>query len=540
MWRAPNGRRLAVGRSDDGAPFAVDDACPHEGYPLSKGALAGRLLTCVWHNFKFDVRSGACVKGDEGVRAWPVREVDGFVEVALAEPDVAEARGRAWSSLEAALRAGRSGAAVRDAVRLHTLGVDPRTLLRWLAAYAANYTEDGLSHVGAVASDAQRLLPRLPGPRCVFAVAQAIDLCVPALARMPRRPVPEPRAPAAFADLQRAVEQERADDAEALVRGALAAGADLRVIQEWLTRLASDHLLAFGHGLIFVVKAFALVDRADPHTADILGGLVFGLVNATREELVPEWAPFRRHVAAIDLDALAAIDGRTPADDALVAAIVGGRRCSEVGAVADALRAGVAPVAIADALIVAASELMLRFDVSIDADPTVQEGWLDVTHRLTYAVAVREVVVGFDGPWRLRLLFLAAHWIARAAPLLGPLPEVTPHPGDVMASVRARDPNAALSALPAALVDAPAALRAALQDYVLDDPWPVPIAAAHLLKTVVAAFDAYDVLPPAWRAHPVAAAARFAACPPAQRFLAGRVHDAIGLVVDGRVPRTLT
>ncbi|MEM9492884.1 MAG: Rieske (2Fe-2S) protein, partial [Myxococcota bacterium] len=32
---------------------AIDNRCPHEGYPLSTGALKDGIVTCAWHNWKF-------------------------------------------------------------------------------------------------------------------------------------------------------------------------------------------------------------------------------------------------------------------------------------------------------------------------------------------------------------------------------------------------------------------------------------------------------------------------------------------------------
>ena len=57
------GLKIAVFRSQDGALYAVDNACPHEGYPLIQGTLKDCVLTCPWHNYKFDLRDGRCVNG---------------------------------------------------------------------------------------------------------------------------------------------------------------------------------------------------------------------------------------------------------------------------------------------------------------------------------------------------------------------------------------------------------------------------------------------------------------------------------------------
>ncbi len=37
---------------------AVDNRCPHMGFPLSKGTVAGDILTCDWHHARFDLSSG--------------------------------------------------------------------------------------------------------------------------------------------------------------------------------------------------------------------------------------------------------------------------------------------------------------------------------------------------------------------------------------------------------------------------------------------------------------------------------------------------
>ncbi len=38
--------------------YALDGVCPHQGGPLGKGKLEGCMVTCPWHGWQFDVRSG--------------------------------------------------------------------------------------------------------------------------------------------------------------------------------------------------------------------------------------------------------------------------------------------------------------------------------------------------------------------------------------------------------------------------------------------------------------------------------------------------
>jgi len=42
----------------DGDVFAIDGICPHQGGPLAEGTLEGSIVTCPWHGWQFDVRTG--------------------------------------------------------------------------------------------------------------------------------------------------------------------------------------------------------------------------------------------------------------------------------------------------------------------------------------------------------------------------------------------------------------------------------------------------------------------------------------------------
>ena len=42
----------------DGVISAIDGICPHQGGPLADGPLDGTLVTCPWHGWQFDVRTG--------------------------------------------------------------------------------------------------------------------------------------------------------------------------------------------------------------------------------------------------------------------------------------------------------------------------------------------------------------------------------------------------------------------------------------------------------------------------------------------------
>jgi len=70
----------------DGVFYAIDDACPHQGAPLSEGVLKGCVTVCPWHGAEFDVTNGKLLGGPGGgnVRTYPVK-IDGedvWVDVA--------------------------------------------------------------------------------------------------------------------------------------------------------------------------------------------------------------------------------------------------------------------------------------------------------------------------------------------------------------------------------------------------------------------------------------------------------------------------
>ncbi|MCC7015152.1 MAG: Rieske 2Fe-2S domain-containing protein [Planctomycetes bacterium] len=67
-----------------GRLYALDDACPHSGGPLSEGQVQEGTLTCPWHGARFDLASGRAVGEWQcpAVRVYAVREHGGRIEVA--------------------------------------------------------------------------------------------------------------------------------------------------------------------------------------------------------------------------------------------------------------------------------------------------------------------------------------------------------------------------------------------------------------------------------------------------------------------------
>jgi len=54
--------------------YALDNKCPHMGFPLSQGSLRDGILTCHWHHARFDLHNGGTFDQWAGdVMSYPVQ-----------------------------------------------------------------------------------------------------------------------------------------------------------------------------------------------------------------------------------------------------------------------------------------------------------------------------------------------------------------------------------------------------------------------------------------------------------------------------------
>lgn len=69
----------------DGQFIAVHNVCPHAGLPLGEGELAGTVLTCPYHGYAYDLKSGknADFPNDTPLSPVPVKVEDDRVMVEL-------------------------------------------------------------------------------------------------------------------------------------------------------------------------------------------------------------------------------------------------------------------------------------------------------------------------------------------------------------------------------------------------------------------------------------------------------------------------
>ena len=509
-----DGHRLCIVRTSEGV-FALDQACPHEGYGLTTGELDGDLITCAWHNWKFRVSDGRCVRGEEDVRTHPVTVADdGTLLVAFSQPDPAELRPKLTESLRSGIERQYVGQIARDVVRLLRADANPGELIWEAVAYGAPRAEFGWGHSIASLTDCLAMVEQYCDDDRALPIVQAIAGVAESERGRPVRPLADPLdvLPAdPRAEFRRVVEVEDIDGAQAVLRSAIHHGATADELRPWFTDVVSDHHLSYGHGAIYSQKAFQLLDRIGWDRADtVLPHLVPTLVHGTREDKLPYMTLFHRGVAQLDLRALAERarepDPSWQDDGRLLAALLGGDRTEAALATGAAIGTGASLDAVLDVVSIAVSERMLRYDPAGERDFHDDFGWLDITHGLTYANAVRwhaaDVPVTPDLVRLVLWTAFLANWTGRHEwhTTVGERAEVEPRSSDLGEYGRSLQHEALLDGTTAFIVH------------------------AHAVKMSTAATEEAVRL---GSLVPLDATARFMAAPKLERFVAATVTRSI-------------
>jgi len=77
------GKAIAVANVG-GSFYAINNTCLHRGGPLGQGTLEGKVVTCPWHGWQYDVTTGKTTMNPSvGVACYPteVRGDEVFVDV---------------------------------------------------------------------------------------------------------------------------------------------------------------------------------------------------------------------------------------------------------------------------------------------------------------------------------------------------------------------------------------------------------------------------------------------------------------------------
>ena len=142
--------------------FACNNRCPHEGYPLVEGQVADLLdepcvLTCNWHNWKFELDSGRNIYGGDPLRVYPVRIAEGAVWIDVAAAPRERRIAAAFESLRHAMDENQYDRLARDLARLKKVGADPRDAVARAIVWSHLRLRDGMTHAYAAANGWLRL-----------------------------------------------------------------------------------------------------------------------------------------------------------------------------------------------------------------------------------------------------------------------------------------------------------------------------------------------------------------------------------------------
>jgi nitrite reductase/ring-hydroxylating ferredoxin subunit len=392
-----------------GEILACNNRCPHEGYPLVEGALdADCVLTCHWHNWKFDLRTGATIYGGDNLRVYPVKVEDGAVWLDTRDPPAAERIERALQHLDQAMAEYDTARIARELARLGAAGAKPELALARAIQGTHARLRDGMTHAYAAADAWLDLRDTLADETQRLACAtEALGYIAYDTLREPAFPFTAERAPWNAEDFAAAVESQDEDGAAALLNGASAQGLRFDDLEPALAAAALAHYNDFGHTLIYLMHVRRLIERLGTNVEEpLLLAWLRSLILATREDLLPDFRRYAETLAAWPVNTqLSAQPGTPPGADAFEGQSVRHVLDATVAA------AGNAPLDTYFALMEAGARHLLRFDErhALRTDNSIAHnvGWLDFTHALTFGHALRQQCERQPQLWPQGLLQLA-------------------------------------------------------------------------------------------------------------------------------------
>ena len=435
--------------------FAVDNRCPHMGFPLERGSVKDGILTCHWHHARFDLASGGTFDPwADDVRVFDV-EIRGdevWVDVSRLGDPAAHQRKRVRDGLVRNIPL----VIAKSVIWLLEEGEDPAGPLRAGLEFGARYRREGWGQGLTILTCLMNLLPHLDAeerPRAMYhglaAVAHECDGEPP---RFPLRPLPDSGAdiPTLKRWFRQFVEVRDADGAERTIVSAIRAGADHRQMADMLFAAATDHrYIRIGHVADFTNKALEALDAAGWELAEVvLSSLAHGYATAERMEEANAW---RHPVDLIPIlerafDALPAAleQGRSRAGswsgrDALIEILLRDDPEATTEALLAALREGSSHEELAGTVACAAALRIARFHTSNEFGD-----WDTALHTFSFANAIHQGLRRVASPQLVRGVFDAAMSIYLDRFLNFPAARL-PEPGG------AADPDALLAELPSLL-----------------------------------------------------------------------------------------
>lgn len=392
---------------DRGRVFALDNRCPHMGFPLERGSVEDGILTCHWHHARFDLESGCAFDlwaDDVPICPVEVRNGEVWVKTTSGHADPAAH----WRQRLADGLAHDLGLVVAKAVHGQLAAdVPPADIVRQAALFGAQNRDGwdvGLTILTALAN----LLPVLPREETYLAlfhgarrVAADCDGEPPRRERAPLGSRQEPTVLKRW--LRRWTSVRHREAAERTLLTAIAAGVSPAVLADALLAAATERVFAdAGHSVDFINKAFECLDLIGwKHAAALLPTVVGQMVAARGAEESTAW---RQPVDLVALceeaasqlpELFAAGRGAHGWSDhaALARELLGDDPAAIVDALKAAIRAGAAPADLGRSLAYGAALRVARF-----GNANEHADWETAHHVFTYANAVHQMLkrIGTD------------------------------------------------------------------------------------------------------------------------------------------------
>lgn len=385
----------------EGRVSAVDNRCPHMGFPLHRGTVKEGILTCHWHHAKFDLASGCTFDlfaDDVPTYGVEVRDREVWLD---SRPPGGDRRAHWLDRLEVGLEQDISLVLAKSAIALGELGASRDAMAR-AASFGLRNRRSGWSQGMTILTSLGSVMPVLAPDDRPLALFHGLRHVAASTSGQPPEFDLEPlrtseTRPGRFQEWFRYfVEVREADAAERTLVTAIsvlppAAVADL------VMAACTDHLyLDTGHTLDFANKAFELIDQIGwDHARYVLPSLVPALVRSQRMEETSSW----RHpvdVAALVQDAAAELLRMRPdreqlpdwsGHEELAATVLDDEPADVLSELLRLARAGVPLTELSAAVTYAAVLRAVHFPTSNEfAD------WETVLHVFTYANAVDQAL----------------------------------------------------------------------------------------------------------------------------------------------------
>ena len=393
------GHSIALAKSN-GNIFAVDNRCPHMGYPLNRGSVQDGILICHWHHAMFDLASGCTFHPfADDVQAYPIDVREGSVYVNVGA-NGADAVARWKIRLREGLEQSINLILAKSVIALRSLKTAPDAIVEVGALYGARGRRAGWGPAMTILTCMANVAEKLTDADKVLALYQGLlHVSSETSASAPRIPLTRLETDThSLAQLKTwfryFIEVRNADGAERTILTAIAQGATPTQICDMMVAAATDHFYRDGgHTLDFINKAFELLERIGWEKADeVIPTLVGMLASSSRAEEQNRWrspidfVPVLRGI----FDELEAIieSGKGKqwhGSEALTETLLGEEPLGTIDALKSAFQEGATLTELTQTLASAAALRIARFHTKNEFGD-----WIAVLHTYTYANALHQ------------------------------------------------------------------------------------------------------------------------------------------------------